>query len=468
MDIKAISTNFAVRIILILVIGVSLALLIHQPAAAQSCPDFLDGHPLWPSPPGTYPGESMVCIGNDFGDNVYVRYGDDLPCGGVLEVNDTINTWLNGWSPIYIAPPANQGYPSGAMRVRFYFQGNFGSSSHNAVLQVASYNASTGSQVGVVSLSTGPYLINQTCGFGCSKLYEIEVILPAAPGLGNTVIQLLPTSPTSTYMWSWYMSSLQIDDAVYHGNYSMCTVPNVTPTPTPTEAPTNTPTSTPTGTIPPTNTPTTTNTPLPTVTGTPPTATATRTPSPTPQAWPTSSGGTITPLPTRTPITIITVAPENTPTRFATPHLAPIQLPSIGFPGLEAVDTPAPFTVGLTPNATTIAMETQIAGYSEGVGIVTTRWYTTTNSALGVAGISSTLVISSPQQLAAVIVEPVAAPIRYTKSLALYMPNTWPYVWMIFLLFLWITLILIIKFATAIFASAFHMVRWLWGMLPFT
>jgi hypothetical protein len=137
-------------------------------------------------------------------------------------------------------------------------------------------------------------------------------------------------------------------------------------------------------------------------------------------------------------------------------------------PDIGPVDTPAPFTVGLTPNPTTIAMQTEISGWEEDVSLVVTRWYTATFHSLGNLDttVTTTTGISTPGEIANAMIGTIAQPISYFRGLVLYMPNTWPYIFLILLMLAWVLFNIIAKLSVGVIAEVLEILRKLVELIP--
>jgi hypothetical protein len=278
-----------------------------------------------------------------------------------------------------------------------------------------------------------------------------------------------------------------------------------TPTPSNTPSPTDTPEPTSTGTLTPTPSPTASLTPsiTPTpTTGPSPTPTRTHTITLTPWSIPTT-GLTSTPnaTATTTPYVVRTATPFPQATPFPTPTLFSGQLPTLPapeipqpnfrpldleidmeFPDLEIPNIEIPQTITPTLLSTpSITMPTAVA-----TGIITqsltpnatiaaasaTRTYIVTSTEAIISGWTTGTVLleggvlsgTSAMSAAVTIAQGVASPIYYTRALRLYMPNLWPYIFIILLLLAWIIINMLARYALALFGVLYRVVdtviRW--------
>jgi hypothetical protein len=147
----------------------------------------------------------------------------------------------------------------------------------------------------------------------------------------------------------------------------------------------------------------------------------------------------------------------------------PLDLPTLSWPEVGGVNTPEPLDVALTPNATGNAVATDVADWTSNVGVVATRWYTSTNWGIGSLNteITTTTGISSPAEIAGALAGSITTPISYAKAVAIYMPNLWPLIFFLLLATAWIFFILIAKFGVAIISDVINFLFKLIEALPF-
>ncbi|RMH01285.1 MAG: hypothetical protein D6706_02080 [Chloroflexi bacterium] len=433
---------------------VSLLVLLAAPgqAIAQSgtCPDWTNA--LEPPPTGFYPASAKVCVGPDPSANVFIAYDSDLPCGAGVSAKPIFNTFLTGWEPIVFVPPATMPLNGRAdLGFLLYVDVSSFPAPDEIIFRVRSYSA-TGDPLSVADL----YIYNYpkiTAVGGFVPAYDVKAEVDAETG-GFFSITL--ESPGPLYISGYTISSLRVAPP---GNLPPHCLAAAVPTATPTAIPTATPTAT--GTTTP-----------------PPTATATTSPTTTPTPWPTAPGGTITPLPTRTPYTPQELPPEPTITplpnvymplpQMGTVTFPSVTLPTISTPDLAGYSTPAPFDVGMTPDATTQAEISQIGGWISETQSTANQWLTSTNEALGWFSphVTATTGISSPVEIADTMISFATQPVGYVRSLAVYMPNIWPYVLAVFLMLLWVFLNLLVKFGLAIVSEFLEVLRKVIELIP--
>ncbi len=470
-----------------------LLLTVPLPARAQSgsCPDYTNE--LSPSPTGTYPSNTKFCAGKDSSATFGIVYGDEYPCSTAINVGSTVGAVMKGeFDPLLIVPPSAMPFSAGYANMRFEFHpaGFFGEYTQDVLIKIESY-----SPTGVLRAQTvfnvrdHPSVVSQ---FG-NTWYLPELQLAAEQ---NGYFTLQVVAPTPTSLADYFISGLQITDS--SGFPATCQIPGggwptATPSPTPIPPPaTNTPQSTPQ------NTPTGTWQPTATATNTPQ-----NTPQNTPTAWPTSPGGTFTPWPSATPYTPQEIDAEPTGTPLPLPFLPDIGFPSVNLPGdigygnapmpgnigfpsfpppehtsatypeinvpsVPIFSTPDGIGVSLTPNATTEAKLIEVRGWISNTEETVDRWSGATAAGLGWLNpdITSTTGISSPMQIAAAITEPITLPISYVRSLSVYVPHIWPYIFLIFLMLLWIFFNLMAKFGLAIISEILDVIRRVIELIP--
>jgi hypothetical protein len=452
---------------LFVVVVVAGAVVMVWPAFAQSgsCPSW--AWELFPTPFGTSPGSLKFCDGTNEVGTWSLFVDQDVPCAAGLKYNEPL--WVGDieW-PLVIVPPTTMNF-SGDAKFQFYIHGQTilgGQITEGIVLHARSYGPG-GNLLHSISIPVDDFPATLTpTGL---NIWKVQNVLIHAETSGYMTLSVWEPV-TFLGNGSFYIESFGITQAGQPGA-EMCDIPD-TPTPTPT----NTATSTPT--VPPFETPTPDPSITPSVTATTdPAATSTATPSitaPAPTttststAWSTAPGGTITPLPTATQMVIITVPPENTPTPWPAVTIPALDIPQVEFPVPVSIDTPEPIVVGLTPNATTIAMQVEIEEWVSDVGVVATRWYTSTQ--WGVTTLSTTVSsstgISSPVAIAAEMAEAITTPISYAKAVQFYMPNLWPMVFFLLIATAWIFFNLIAKFGIAIGSELLELLYKIWEALP--
>lgn len=451
---------YLVLVIITIIVFVAVA----PPVAGQNgvCPD--DTEQLQ-TPPGTYPAGSSVCKPSG-ADNISTGFHGDAPCGGGVIVSDDL-PWGSDHPITRIVPPAGQGYPNGKAKMSFIFTSFsvYGTRYEDEVnWRLESYGP-TGIRLASTTISSNSY--TQVLGENPCEGYYIcasnkalwyivnEVELSAAQG-GWFELKVSWPANYAQMPHYWY-TSMQVWPADFPAP-PLCSIPGgELPTPTPTPGPTNTPqpTNTPEG-------PTATNTPGPSPTPTI-TPTATTPPTATGTAYPTQEPPeeTWTPQATNTPQQLVTRPAEDTPTPFAMETMPAITLPGIQYPSVGGVPTARPFDLDLTPNATNEARATEMASGVATVGAVATRWLTPSVEGIGYMSttVTTTTGISSPVDIAELLVSDLTRPIAFIKFLGLYMPNTWPLILFVLLAAAWVFFNLIVKYGIAIVSESLEVLR---------
>jgi hypothetical protein len=429
------------RVTLIALAVLLAGFIVTQPAWAQMpgqlppCP--ADSQQLWPVPVGYSPALLGLCdmTPPQQAQTWSLYYDPSAPCGAGLAHDQTV--FAADPRRVQIIPSGTYAFPSGLARLQFYIHAMTGSGPANGgTVRIYSYD-SFGNETGFIGFNFNEGE-RQTTPDGVYFLVSGNLALIQFDQGGWFEVEL----PTRYFLYgTTIISSLAITDS---GAVSPppCELDWQTPTPTATPNAAFTPTPiTATATLTPTVTATGTATPTGTLTTTP-------TPANTSTPWPTSAGGT--PAPTGTPRVFVTSAPDNTPTRIAIPTMAGITLPTLSapdpaaWPTLAFAGTPqASRTPDATIEAYYIARDDELAE----VLIVATRWHTMTAYNLTIVDPQSSVVISRPVDIADHIVSDISAPISRVKGLSIYMPNIWPYLWVIFLMLLWLMFNIVIKFA---------------------
>lgn len=442
----------------------------QRPAAAQTtiCGD--DLVPLQ-APPGTYPSTTSFC-GVDDG-RLSNGYGGDMPCGGAIL---GYSTWPIGTGEDYIItmiPPTNQLFPSGQAKISFLWAGfstitGLGINEPDTSWTIRTFS-SAGQQIAATQIraddpSVDIHIGNNPCGdagwfcVGPAYWYYVTVTLAMPNQYGYVHVQ-------ASGRYKSMFTSFRVGDAA-GGAPGMCDVPGApTPTPEPSATPDGTATNTPTATL--TSTPTETPTgtpPTPTLTGTP-TATDFSTAPPPDETW---TPRPTQPAPTSTPIILVTVPAQATPTPFGNATMPPLILATADLPEPGLIfPTPPPITVDGTPISNTVNVG-DISTRTAEMMIIVTRWYTTTEQAFTWIDptITTTTGISSPVQIAAMMAESVAAPISWIRAIQYMMPNAWPMVLAALLSLAWMVFIIIAKFAIAVIAEVIEVIRKLIELIP--
>jgi hypothetical protein len=444
---------------LIIVLLVFVMLLVRPPSAWAQNPNCPGGsQQFWPLPASTYPYNTTICgnVGADFAD-YYLSASDQLPCDSQLKI---VPNWsgalLNEHATTAVFPPVSQSFPSGGIRLRF--QATYNGYLYNQSefrFSIATFNGS-GQRLAITEFLSLNF--PQTLTEWNDYITEFDITMAFEQGGYWT---LTPVYPPAWALHSMYIMSVQMFDATPgYPLPHMCQVPGIpippdtpTPSPTPSPSPTFTPSPSPTGTWNPTATNTPQNTP---------------TPSRTPQTFPTNTPGFgFTPLPSKTPIPPVIVPGENTPTPMPAPDMPGLSLPNISFPGAPQFLPPSsPAAVGLTPDATTQARIDDTTEWINEIGIVTTRWYTSTAFSSETLMITSTTGISTPIEIATDLAINITWPIRMAKATQIYVPNLWPFVLFILVAAGWVFFNLSAKFAIAILAEILELLRKLYHMIP--
>jgi hypothetical protein len=448
------------RLIIVLPLLLLVLALFPQTAAANSCPDWVGDPVLFPPPPGTYPGGGGVCYsGSEGSANVQLVYGSDIPCTGGIQLLADSWTWWRGYPILYFN--LADSFPQGVGLIRFHLYTETRGGYEPVLFELATYGPGA-NYLSREVLSTHQFsTVTHGCYISGINTYckQTSTISRQVPLETNGSWSIYPQ--TVSGLNDFTLSSVQVGGGVAPHLPQMCSIPNApTPTPTPTLTPTGTPTVTPTRTA----TPTGTFEPTPTIT-----PTGTIEPTNTPTLWPTAPAVTVTPRPTNTPYQFPTMQPLATPTGIAVATLPAMVMPTLSDLGnFEAMPTMEPFSVALTPNATSQARTQQQAEQMAEVMIAATRWHSMTEFALVMTDLESGALISSTDEIAIAITQDITEPIARIKGLSIYMPNLWPYLWILFLIFLWIVGNIIFKFGFGLLATIFEIMRRLWQMLPFT
>jgi hypothetical protein len=438
------TTGFVATAAIVIII-----LTLTRPAAAQNgaCPDYTSA--LGPVPGGTHPGASAVCTSGN-GDNTFVVSGPQYPCGGGIQIHAGA---LDDWPSIQLAPPAAQPYPTGVARVRFQASPAtyWGGQPSSDVLGVMRSYDSNGYHLQDMPFNLRDYPSRVLDMGGIVYLVEDLIFFEQGGYIEIHISDSNTWTIDDIFFFNW-----QIEDSAY----PMPEVCNSSswPTPTPTNSPT--PSQTPTPTETPSITPTATTTP-----------TITPVPSDTPTQWPTSDGGGgETPAPTVTPYNPATVPAEPTGTELPPLQLPDVSLPSLSVPSVPEVGTPSAPNIALTPNATTQANATAISGWISDTEQMYSGWITSTKyglSWLDPDGVGATDGISTPVQIADQMVGTIAQPISAIRGLSVYIPNIWPYLFLIFLMLIWIFFNLLVRFGIAIVGTGAEILRRVWEAIPF-
>lgn len=451
------------RLILILplFLAVTVAALTAGMASGQinipTCPD--NYVLLWPAPYGFSPGGMTLCDTTPpgYASQWQLDYDPELPCEMGVRHNHPL-MWLQDKVRLLIIPSANYQFPSGVAELQFYTYGWSYAAGNMSNVNVRIYTYDQfGAEIGFTGINANNYEHIVTAGPFVYDLFKVDNVLVYAETGGWFEIEIGSQPFVSGYTG---IQSLAMADS--NGTMpTMCFVAEMEPTPsaTPTQEAgqmTPTPTITPTATLEPTATMI--------ITGT-----ATMTPVATSTPWPTSAGGTATVVATGTPQVYSPSQMDATPTRIPIGTMPPLVFPTLqgvdpaGWPTL-AVGNPGGGTVApnLTVDAYYVTVEERVAE----VALVATQWATATNFVWIIEDIQSGQIISHPEQVAGVMVSQITAPVARVKGLSIYMPHSWPYLWFIFLMVLFVAMNVMVKSLSGILTSIIvGIIRNIWNIL---
>lgn len=434
---------------LITLASVILAVFVPQTAYAQSCPD---GATQVTPITGTYPADMIVCAADWF--SIAPLENEDIPCEEYY--NLTITPFFV--NQLWFLPPGGL-EPNTDYQLAFYY-----AIEAPYPEQVDDYVLEWGLEYPSGLYGT-PFQIpfedlpHQTIPNGLfSEIWLYSVFAPFSSFPLNDqnptgVTIYLPAHDSGPIYH--YMSSIRLGQSIPFGcdsNY---------PTPTPPVFPTST--------LPPTWTPNASGTPAPTFTPRP------MTPTP----GPTQPGNlpTITPYATRTPFVFPVLPSEPTATTWPLPTLADIVFPTVDFPDVLAIDTPVPVTVQVT-NTTVISSQATLTWQMvDEANAIATRWAVPIDFAqenLGSDGlgdfsgyaITGTVPVSNTSENFGLALSAIVYPVRFLRTIQIYMPNTWILVLVIIGCFLIIVATTIIKFGMAILGDVVAVIRDIWEAIP--
>lgn len=435
--------------------GLLCLLFLAAPAWAQngSCPDYTNaiGAPF-----GFYP-PMLVCDDGSFDSELIID--ESMPCGVGVR---TRWAFIGEQPGFYVIFPPNQSLPSGWANIDFYGAAlNIARQRTNTTffVTIESYNASNIKIDSLTAHSSSADFIVLPNGDRLFKFPRgpLTLSLQVAPG-GYLYIRADKDEGYFTSFWEVY--GMRVYDSAGMAP-PLCSIPgHQTPTPAPTLTPSITPT--------PSETPFGASSPTPSLT-----PTTTRTPSATPtiHSFPTVTPFTVTPTawPTPTPQPLYTMPPRSTPTEIPLAEMPALTMPTLEFPGVGGVSTAAAIEITLEPNATNEAVIDAVATQSAETMAMVTRWYTTTQAALGYTdtGLTTTTTVSTPIQIASELTANLSWPIRFIRSGSIYLPNLWPFLLFLILAVIWIFFVVISKWAVAIVAETLDIIRRIKQMLPF-
>lgn len=448
-----------------------------------ACPSY--SIPILPNPIGIFRSDMSLCrLGSTSSYELQTTNGlpayESYPCDGqfILRPTQYISNYFEHTRVLQIVPPYYQ-YLGSRARIRFllfnasyHFGGGvtfdpFLISSDDPVLHVQSGNPDTGQLLDYTyTIEYMPMVLGFHDGVvgvpgngdWWYQVYLVDVGIDTWADYGgffNVYVEWRENTGThNPWGMAYGIGSIQV------GNENEpfpahCAVPGaVLP---------QTPTPTPTGTI----APTPTGTRIPTRTPDPSSPTPTRHTTP----FPTAPGGT--PLPTRTliPPVINTIPAEATPSPYPNPNLDPlifptihsgggvsatVSIPTIAWPTIEAANVPEFPTPGEGPDWTGL------------IGLLDSDWISDTGaiaSSLDPA-LTDTTVISSPNEIAAVVASSVGTPVAYFKLIPFYMPNTWPYIFTGFLFVVFMIFNIIAKFVLNNLGKILDIIRRIIEIIP--
>lgn len=210
-----------------------------------------------------------------------------------------------------------------------------------------------------------------------------------------------------------------------------------------------------------------------------PTIAATWTPSgstPTPYTTPGATNPATTPQPTWTPTVFIypTLPAESTATPWPVPQLQPLVFPTLEVPTLAPIATPAPVTVGISTTIQAEERATTTWDMFSGSIDIATRWATPVAWSLDSfdtdtgydSGISGTVPLSSTAGAFGAALGSITYPVRFMRTVAAYMPNTWRIIVIVFGMFLVIFGNTIAKLAVTIISEVINIIRRVWEAIP--
>lgn len=432
--------------------SVVLVVFVPERVQAQSCVTPVPSYALT-TPNGFYPSGTQVCTSDAFGAGIF--QDADFPCGEYVSVFP--NPILGNL--IWLYPPD---YPENVhVGVSFYITMTSydpEQTDNTPIYLGLVYDNGDYFQITMIDLENRPYAtIWDVFNLLPVRIYSVDIpdvtVIEGSPDPIGFVLGFVDADE----LFAYGVASFRFGVSLPEG----CTIPGTEITPTPPVLPSPT--------LPATWTPNASGTPAPTFTPQPST----------PTPGPTGTGfiPTNTPYVTRTPISFPVINSEPTATPWPLPTLADIVFPTVDFPDVLAIDTPVPVTVQVT-NTTVISSQATLTWQMvDEANAIATRWAVPIDFAqesLGSDGlgdfsgyaITGTVPVSNTSENFGLALSAIVYPVRFLRTIQIYMPNTWILVLVIIGCFLIIVATTIIKFGMAILGDVVAVIRDIWEAIP--
>ncbi len=442
--------------VVLMIVTVVLATIGINLAAAQSCP--LSTTESMGRPAGTWPISLTMCRSIEDRTRLVPYTDDGLMCGQQARFQNLLYGAAQVYRPyLYIVPAADL---TDRTRIRFYVHNDpmaIGSDLPDDTYVWVRYYASNALQHSMdymiqppgSNVSAYPMVYENILSYDYT-LYLVELDVSTVDGTGYFVIYFELPGGVGGTTDKYYVSSVQVGDyysympatcGMFNEIWPEAPPPPATWTPNPAHSPT------PNGTPAPGYTPA-----------------ASRTPGPTAPA------ATYPPVATVGAITWPTTQAEATPTPWPTYHINPLSLSDLNFPDVPAM-TPIDMGIPTSPAGATQPAPTVVSG--EPAQVVTAiaevrdEWYEDwRTSQLAARVYTDTTGVGAPDALVSAISEDVGRPVSYAKALSVYMPNSAPYMAVLFALAGVVLFSTIAKPMIGVTKVLFELVRRLWEAIP--